>query len=122
MSQTKVAIRKGGNTALGTEMLASNRAAYGMSALKICTFFRCQEDNKTAMAAEFRPVTSGEAGNRFLSNNDMSAAGRYPFSLDFTRRLIRIRDSARAMVSGEERYPEGEVALDFLLLRNGDPP
>ena len=52
----------------------------------------------------------------------MEAAGRRPFTVDFTKRIARNQYLARPVVSGEELYPEREAALDFSLLRNGESP
>lgn len=59
--------------------------AYGISALEICTFRLAQEYKKTATLSDYIPATTEEMGNHFLRNIDMNAAGRYPFTVDFTK-------------------------------------
>ena len=91
----------------GVRCLISNRLAYGLSALKMGTFFRGMGggDNKTATLADFSPATTGGMEKHFLNNIDMFPAGRYPFSVDFMKRTIRSRNLVFPMVCGEEHYP-----------------
>ena len=95
----------------GVRRLISNRAACGISTLKIWTFRHGEEDNKTATLADFAPSTVEEIEKHYLAIADMGPDGRYPFSLDFTMRSIRNKNLARSMIFGAEHYSERGEAL-----------
>ena len=63
--------------------MIENRAAYGLPALKIWTFSKGKEDNKTVTLSDFSPAAMGEMENHFLPNCEMEHEGGLPYSLDF---------------------------------------
>ena len=86
--------------ASGARRFLTNRISYGFSTLKLGTFSRGEEGNKTATLADFTPVTVEEMENHYLTNADMEPVGRYTFSLDFFKRSIRNQNSIWSMVFG----------------------
>ena len=108
--------------ASGIRCVLSNRLPYGISALKLGTFSRGKEGDKTSTLADFSPPAIGGMENNFLANTDMEHAGRYPFSLDFTKRSIRNQNILWAMVFRSGHYTERAEALGFLSLRREECP
>ena len=85
-------------------------------------FCKGKEDSKTTTLADFSPASVKEMENHFLANEDMEPAGRYPFSIDFSKRSIHNQNLIWARVYGAEHYPEREKALEFLILRYEESP
>ena len=94
--------------------------AYGMSALKICTFFRWGK-TKTATLADFIPETTEEMENHFAGNNYMKDAGRYLFSVDFMEGQIRNQNLARPMDFGENATRKGRRIWVFYYFVTRNP-
>ena len=71
--------------------LVASRMAYGLSTLKIGTYSKGREGNKTVTLADFSPSTAEEMENHFLANDNMDPAGSYPYSIDFANRSVKTR-------------------------------
>ena len=94
--------------------------AYGLSTLKLGTFSK--GGNKTATLADCIPVTVEEVGNHYRANADMEAAGRYPFSIEFSKRIAQNQNLIWSLVFGSEHYAGSEEATDFPTMRYEEGP
>ena len=52
----------------------------------------------------------------------MGPTGGYPFSLDFTKRIVQNQNLARPIIFGAGHYSGREASSDFLLLINDEVP
>ena len=95
---------------------------YGLSALKIGTYSKGQEDNKTAALSDFSPTTIEEMEDHCLPNTSTEPEGRCPYSIDFSKHIVKNQNPIWSLIYGVDRYPEGKEALDFLVTRNEGNP
>ena len=104
--------------AAGARCLIANRMANGLSTLKIGTYSKGKWGNKTVTLSDFSPAAIEEMENRCLPNARMDPAGRYPYSIDFSKRSVKNQNLIWPLIYGVGRYPGREEAFGFLVARN----
>ena len=82
--------------ASGVRCLINNRMAYGLHALKIGNFSKRKGD-RTPTLSDCIPETTDDMENH-TPNDGVEPAGRYPYSLDFTKRSIRNQNLVWSLV------------------------
>ena len=106
----------------GARCIISNRLSYGISTLKVGTFCRGKDDSKTSTLSDCIPSTVGEMENHYRDNAEVDPVGRYPWSLEFAKRIIRNQNLVWSVIFGSEHYPERAEALECEVLRHEESP